>query len=187
MKKIFPFTQILEDDVVRLRLIRDSDTIQLSEIAFHPSIWTFFTVQVSNELALKNWIQSAIYDHMNKQRVPFAIELKESGQVVGSTSFGAISERDKRLEIGWTWLGKDYQRKGINRRVKKILLKFAFEVLKMERVEFRTDALNEQSRKALLGIGAIEEGVLRSHTLMLDSRRRDTVYFSILNNEWTGE
>ncbi len=184
MKKVFPFTQVLEDDIVRLRLIRDSDTVELSKIAFEPSIWTFFTVDISNELSLRNWIQSAIYDHMHKQRVPFAIELKESGQVVGSTSFGNISDRDRRLEIGWTWLGKDFQRTGINRRVKKLLLKYAFEVMKMERVEFKTDTLNVQSKNALYGIGAKEEGTLRSHTLMPDKRRRDTVYFSILNNEW---
>jgi len=184
MRKIFPFTQVLQDDVVRLRLMRDSDNNAFSAIAFESSIWTYFYANITDELALKNWVQVAVFDHMNKMRVPFTIELKASNKVVGSTSFDNISERDSRLEIGWTWLGTDFQKVGINRRVKVLLLNFAFETLKMERVEFKTDALNEGSRKALLGIGAKEEGILRSHSLMPNNRRRDTVYFSILKKEW---
>lgn len=184
MRKIIPFTQILEDDQIRLRLLRDSDVADLKEIAFDPSIWTYFTSEIKDELNLRNWIQGAIYDHMNRVRVPFAIELKETGKVIGSTSFGNISERDSRLEIGWSWLGKVYQQKGLNKRAKRLLLDYAFEAALVERVEFKTDVLNEQSRKALKGIGAIEEGVLRNHTLMPHGRRRDTVYYSILRNEW---
>ena len=184
MRKIFPFKDVLEDDEIRLRLLRDSDTEELSILAFEPSIWSFFTINIFDESSLRNWIQGAIYDHMNKQRVPFAIELKSTKQVVGSTSLGNISERDSRLEIGWTWLGKAFHGTGINRRAKKLLLDFAFESLEMERVEFKTDVLNKQSQKALLAIGATEEGVLRSHTLMPNNRRRDTVYFSILRSEW---
>jgi RimJ/RimL family protein N-acetyltransferase len=174
----------LEDDEIRLRLLRDSDIKALAKIALEPKIWIFFAADVSNELSLRNWVQGAIYDHMNKQRVPFTVELKSTGQVVGSTSFGNISDRDNRLEIGWTWLGVDFQGVGLNIRVKKLLLEFAFKKLKIERVEFRTDALNLQSRNALNRIGAVEEGILRSHSLMSDNRRRDTVCFSILKKEW---
>ena len=185
MKKIFPFSWVLEDEVVRLRLMQHNDLDKLQTIAFEPSIWLFFTVDICDELSLKNWVEAAIYDYMNKNRVPFVIEIKDTNKVVGSTSFGEVSERDSRLEIGWTWLGKEFQGKGLNTRVKRLMLQFAFEYLEVERVEFKTDVLNFQSRKALNKIGAVEEGVLRSHTLMPNNRRRDTVYFSILKNEWT--
>jgi RimJ/RimL family protein N-acetyltransferase len=186
MKKIFPFSWALEDDVLRLRLMQNGDIESLKTIAFDAHIWEFFTVDITDELTLRNWVQGAVFDYMNKNRVPFVIEIKENKQVVGSTSFGNISERDSRLEIGWTWLGVDFQGRGINQRVKKLLLQFAFSYLEVERVEFKTDVLNIQSRTALKKIGAIEEGILRSHTLMPNNRRRDTVYFSVLKEEWEG-
>lgn len=185
MKKIFPFSWGLEDEMIRLRLMQHNDVEKLQRIAFDNSIWSFFTVDICDEVSLKNWVEGAIYDYMNKTRVPFVIEVKETNEVVGSTSFGNIEERDSRLEIGWTWLGKDYQGKGINQRAKKLMLQFAFDYLEAERVEFKTDVLNIQSRKALAKIGAVQEGILRSHTLMPNNRRRDTVYFGILKNEWS--
>jgi RimJ/RimL family protein N-acetyltransferase len=106
------------------------------------------------------------------------------GVVIGSTSFGNIDLLHGRLEIGWTWLGRQFQGVGINREVKFLLLRFAFEALEIKRVEFKTDVLNQQSRRALKNIGATEEGVLRSHMIMPHNRRRDTIYYSILADEW---
>ena len=103
---------------------------------------------------------------------------------MGSTSFGNISLRDKRAEIGWTWIGQNYQGKGINSEIKYLMIKYLFETLDFERVELKTDVLNIKARKALLRIGLKEEGVLRSHTLMTHGRRRDTVYYSLLKSEW---
>ncbi|MEO9238417.1 MAG: GNAT family protein, partial [Jatrophihabitantaceae bacterium] len=91
---------------------------------------------------------------------------------------------DQRLEIGWSWLGRDFQGAGINRWAKFLLLQHAFEQLAAERVEFKTDQLNLQARKALRNIGAVEEGVLRSFNPMPDGRRRDAVYYSVLRAEW---
>jgi RimJ/RimL family protein N-acetyltransferase len=88
------------------------------------------------------------------------------------------------LEIGATWLAKNYQGTGVNKTCKFLLIRFAFEELNYERVELKTDVLNQQSRKAILKIGAVEEGILRSHILIHDGRRRDTIYYSILKNEW---
>lgn len=103
---------------------------------------------------------------------------------MGSTSFGNYSERDKRIEIGWTWLGKDYQGNGYNVQAKELLLNYCFEVLELERVEAKTDVLNKAARSSLLKSGFTEEGVLRSHTLMTNNRRRDTIYFSVLKSEY---
>ena len=120
----------------------------------------------------------------NKKRLAFSIIDKQTNSLVGSTSIGNISERDKRVEIGWTWLGREFQGKGINDQAKYMLLKYCFEELHCERVEFKTDILNVPARNALKRIGAVEEGVLRSHTLMTNNRRRDTIYYSILRQEW---
>lgn len=100
------------------------------------------------------------------------------------TSFLNISFNDKRIEIGWSWIALEYQGEGFNRIVKKILISFVFENLNFERVEFKTDLLNVQARKALSKIGCVEEGILRSHTQMHDGRRRDTVYYSIIRKDW---
>lgn len=121
-----------------------------------------------------------------KQKVRLVLTVidKEKDRLIGSTSLGNISERDKRIEIGWTWISKNYQGKGINSQPKYLLLKYCFEELNYERVEFKTDVLNIPARKALLRIGAIEEGILRSHTIMTNNRRRDTIFYSILKSEW---
>ncbi len=184
MKKIFPFKSILEDSIIQLRPLSDDDFNDLSEVAFDHSIWKYMQQVIETPAELKNWIQGGIYDFMNKQRVPLTIVHKELGKAIGSTSIGNISERDNRLEIGWTWLGADFQGTGINKRVKRLLLEYAFDYVQADRVEFKTDLLNQKSRRAITGIGAVQEGVLRSHTLMPDGRRRDTVYYSILKGEW---
>jgi RimJ/RimL family protein N-acetyltransferase len=99
-------------------------------------------------------------------------------------AYGNLSEADRRLEIGWSWLGNAYRGCGVNRWAKFLLLEHAFERLSCERVEFKTDVLNVQARKALRNIGATEEGIFRSYNYMPDGRRRDAVYYSILRREW---
>ena len=95
-----------------------------------------------------------------------------------------IAMEDKRLEIGSTWLAKAYQGTGLNKFCKHLLLEYAFNEMGIIRVEFKTDVLNLASRKALLKIGATEEGIFRSHMQVYNGRRRDTIYFSILKDEW---
>ncbi|HRX11815.1 MAG TPA: GNAT family protein, partial [Draconibacterium sp.] len=119
-----------------------------------------------------------------KTRLPFTVILKENNMVTGATSFGNFSVRDKRIEIGWTWFGPQFWGKGINTQAKYLMLKYCFEVLELERVELKTDVLNVPARNALLRMNITEEGVLRSHTLMTKGRRRDTIYYSVLKNEW---
>ena len=133
---------------------------------------------------LYKWIEAGINDINNKKRLAFTVIDKQSNQIVGSTSIGNISPHDRRVEIGWTWLGREFQGRGINDQAKYLLIKYCFEELDCERVEFKTDILNEPAKRALKRIGAVEEGVLRSHTLMTNNRRRDTIYYSILKHEW---
>jgi RimJ/RimL family protein N-acetyltransferase len=174
----------LETEIVKLRLISSDDFKEFTQISNESSIWEYFTSDLNNEENIKNWIDEALDQHQVKIRYPFTIIDKILHRTAGSTSLGNISFRDKRIEIGWTWLGKKFQGSGINKQCKFLLLQYAFEVLNFERVEFKTDVLNLQARKALEKIGAVEEGILRSHTLMPHNRRRDTIFYSILKNEW---
>jgi RimJ/RimL family protein N-acetyltransferase len=175
---------VLQNDTVLLRPLMEGDYEDLKNIAFNPDIWKYNVTSAVNEQELKKWMDDSIEARKNQLRYPFTIESKMTNKVVGSTSIGNVSLTDKRAEIGWTWLGRDYQETGINKQCKFLLLQHLFDVLNFERVEFKTDLLNIKSRRALKNIGATEEGILRSHTLMHDGRRRDTIYFSILISEW---
>ncbi|WP_425559068.1 GNAT family N-acetyltransferase [Kutzneria kofuensis] len=99
-------------------------------------------------------------------------------------SYGNLAERDGRLEIGWSWLGRDFRGRGVNGAAKNLLLAHAFDRMGAERVEFKTDRRNEQARRGLRNIGATEEGTLRSFNPMPDGTRRDAVYYSVLRAEW---
>ena len=120
----------------------------------------------------------------NGIRYTFTVWDKMEQAFAGSTSFLNISEADDRLEIGATWYGRKFQRTGLNRHCKFLLLSYTFEVLKAVRVEFRTDERNTDSRTAIEKIGGIYEGTLRTHMLMPDGHRRNTACYSILSSEW---
>lgn len=174
----------LETDKVLLRPLQHLDIVSFSPITEDESLWKYFTFLLNDAVELERWVEIALQEREEGKRIPFAIIEKSTGIVCGSTSFGNISYYDKRIEIGWSWLGKQYQGTGINFHAKFSLLSYAFDVLGWERVEIKTDNLNERARQALRKIGAKEEGVLRSHMQMPMNRRRDSVYFSIVKNEW---
>ncbi|RYY29694.1 MAG: N-acetyltransferase [Chitinophagaceae bacterium] len=174
----------LETNRVILRLMKQEDFDALRALTHDRDTWTWFNVDLSVEGELEKWMEEAFEDRRKGVRMPMVIIDKDTGEIGGCTSYGNISFPHSRIEIGWTWLGPGYLGMGVNRQAKFALLSFAFEVMKMERVEIKTDVLNERSRAAILKIGMIPEGVLRSHTLMYGNRRRDTIYFSILRAEW---
>ncbi|MEO6230959.1 MAG: GNAT family protein [Ferruginibacter sp.] len=174
----------LENSNVLLRPLLASDKDEYRGLVFNENIWTYFAIAINDENDLDAFIDNAIFDRASKSRVTFTSIHKASGKITGSSSFGNFSFRDKRVEIGWTWVAPQFQKTGVNRTNKFLLMQYAFEVLGMERVEFKTDVLNQNARKGLRGIGAAEEGTLRSHTLMQFGRRRDTIYYSVLKNEW---
>ena len=182
--EIFPVGLSLETGKVLLRPLAMTDVEEFISLTSLPSTWKYFTKSLNEKDQLNDWVRQGIDDRNNKIRYPFTIVEKEGQRVCGSTSFGSISFFDKRIEIGWTWLSPPYQGAGINHHAKFAMLQFAFEQLVYERVEIKTDNLNERAKQALRKIGAKEEGVLRSHMLMPGGRRRDSVYFSILKHEW---
>lgn len=175
------FKKEFTTDRVYLRPIQQKDLEEMYALTKYPEMWTYFTADLSVKAELKNWIDSAIN---NKNRLALSIIDQTHSKIIGSTSIGNISMRDQRAEIGWTWIGKQYQGKGINPHVKGLLIKYLFEECAMKRVELKTDVLNTAARKAMEKIGLMEEGVLRSHTQMINDRRRDTVYYSVLSDEW---
>lgn len=116
--------------------------------------------------------------------VPFAVIHRASGQAVGWTTFMDVDVANERLEIGWTWYGRAHWRSAVNTETKLLLLTHAFEELGMGRVQLKTDHLNERSQAAIARLGARREGVLRRHRRRHDGSWRDTVYFSLLADEW---
>lgn len=176
---------ILEDDVVKLRPLERNDYNNLSKIAFEETnLLQYFSKPIYNKTLLEDFIETALASRAKQERYPFAIINKNNNQLIGSTSFLNISNYDKRLEIGFTWLGKKFHQTGINKRCKYLLLDYCFNTLNFERIEFKTDERNVQSRNAIQSLGATQEGILRSHMLMYDGVRRNTVYYSILKEEF---
>ena len=144
-------------------------------------------ITAAGEEALANYVEIALEARTTEKEYPFIVFDKQTNQYAGSTRFYDINLAFKTLQLGYTWYGKEFQRTGLNRHCKFLLLSFAFEELQMERVEFRADNNNEKSVTAMKAIGCKVEGVLRSHMPTRDSNvRRDSIVLSILKDEWFG-
>jgi RimJ/RimL family protein N-acetyltransferase len=174
----------LQSDYILLRPTTSEDIADFAVLTADKPMWVYFTNDLSDKTELETWVNDALIQKENKTRLPFTIIDKKTNNLIGSTSFGNISYRDKRIEIGWTWLGKKYWGKGVNDEAKHLMIQYCFEHLDFVRIEFKTDVLNISARKALTRLNMTEEGILRSHTLMTNNRRRDTIYYSILKSEW---
>lgn len=180
----FASDTVLQDDRLLLRPWRADDAAGLEAVALDPIIWKFTTSKLATTGDLQKYVAQALEDREQRTRYSFVICDKRRDEIVGSSSIGGISPKDRRLEIGWTWLVPAQHGTGVNTHAKYLLLKHCFEQLNAHRVEFKTDSANPRSCGALRKIGARLDGVLRSHTLMHDGRYRDTAYFSILESEW---
>mgnify|MGYP005999242339 CR=1 FL=1 len=177
---------ILEGSYVRLEPLSKEHSDGLIEAISDGELWNLFVTLVPRIEGIDQFIESAIEAHANADGLAFATIDKASGKVVGSTRFMKANLPNKRVEIGFTFIAKSFQKTRINTETKLLMLTHAFEVMGLNRVEFITDYLNNASRNAIVRIGAKEEGVLRSHMVMPDGRIRDSVLFSITNNEWAG-
>lgn len=174
----------LEGKVVRLEPMKAEHNDALSEVGLDPEIWRFTVVNPKTPADMREYIESGLRTLRDGTGLPFVTIAKDSGRIVGSTRFGNYDPANSRVEIGWTWIAKPWQRTAINTEAKYLMLSHAFEKLRCVRVELKTDVLNEPSRRAMLRIGAREEGVLRKHTLMWTGRYRDSIYYSVLDDEW---
>lgn len=174
----------LENDQVELRPVRPGDRGPLLEIALDPDIWRYFVVRIDTEADFNAFFDACLADLETGTRITYHITDRRSGRSAGTMSLFNMAESDGRLEIGWSWLGREFRGAGVNRWAKFLMLAHAFERMGAERVEFKTDKLNVQACHGLRNIGAVEEGTLRSLNPMPGGRRRDAVYFSILRSEW---
>jgi RimJ/RimL family protein N-acetyltransferase len=177
-------TTRLENEYVLLRPVEERDRESLRAIAMKPEIWRYFVMRIESDSDFDAFFDLGLSDAEGGRRVVYHITDKRVDRAAGSMSFCNMAEKDGRLEIGWSWLGRDFQGKGVNRWAKFLMLEHAFEQMGAERVEFKTDRLNVQARRGLRNIGAREEGTLRSFNPMPDGRRRDAVYYSVLRPEW---
>jgi RimJ/RimL family protein N-acetyltransferase len=149
-----------------------------------PKLLQWFPSPVSNDAELARFIEDALHAQDAGTALPFATIERSTGKVVGSTRFANIDRANRKLEIGWTWLGRAWQRTALNTEAKLVMLQHAFEALGAIRVEFKTDSLNRQSRAALTRLGAVEEGTFRNHMITSTGRIRHSVWFSVLDSEW---
>jgi len=157
---------------------------ELVAAASDGELWKLWYTSVPSPDEMRAHIEASLDMQRQETALPFAIRSKCTGAVVGSTRYLNIDAANRRLEIGSTWHAAGAQRSGINREAKLLLLTHAFEALQCIAVEFRTHWMNHQSRAAIAGLGAKQDGVLRNHRRLADGSLRDTVVFSIIESEW---
>ena len=184
MQQLFSMPVILQNKKARLIPLQKEHFEELKSIAFEESLWKYTITKIYTEDDLRNYIEIAIEEREKFQSYPFVIYDVATGKIAGSTRYGNISPEHRRVEIGWTWYAPVFQRTGLNRACKFELLQYAFEKLNCIRVELKTGSLNLTSQTAIAKIGATKEGILRKHMIQEDGSFRDTVYFSILQDEW---
>ncbi len=178
----------LENNRVCLRPLEKTDFDNLVLFSENePEIWKYSLVQAVGKKGLENYLDIAIQGRENKNEYPFIVFDKLTNKFAGSTRFYDIQLGNKCIQLGYTWYGKDFQGTGLNKHCKFLLLEFAFDTLKMERVEFRADNENKRSISAMKSIGCSEEGILRSNGIKADGTRRDSIILSILKTEWNNK
>lgn len=176
----------LEGNFVRLAPLAEGHVEELAAVGLEPSIWKWTVDFIATKADLAAYIRGALADQAAGVSLPFAVIHKESGKAIGSSRYLAIAAAHRRLEIGATWYGVAYQRTAVNTEAKYLLLTHAFERLGCHRVELKTDALNERSRRAIERIGAVHEGIFRKHMLCYGGRHRDSAWYSFVDSEWPG-
>jgi RimJ/RimL family protein N-acetyltransferase len=174
----------LQGSIVRLEPLSLDHLDGLAEVAFDPSLWRWTLARPIDATGLRAWMEAALANAAAGSERPFATVDQSSGKAIGSTRFMSIVPEHRRLEIGWTWVGAAWHRRGANVEAKYLQLQHAFETLGANRVEFKTDSQNERANPALLGIGATFEGTFRNHMVMPDHRLRHSNYYAVVVEDW---
>lgn len=178
---------VLENETVLLRPLLRQDYENLLPFSLNePELWTYSLVSAEGAEGLKNYMQIALSAREAATEYAFIVFDKRTNEYAGSTRFYDINISFKTLQLGYTWYGKKFQRTGLNRHCKYLLLSFAFENAGMERVEFRADNNNLRSIAAMKNIGCKVDGVLRANMPKREGGRRDSIVLSILRDEWFG-
>jgi RimJ/RimL family protein N-acetyltransferase len=164
--------------------MREGHGPALIEAASDGALWNLSVTVVPGPETVETYIARALEGARAGTVLPFVIVDRARDRIVGSTRFWKIDRLNRKLEIGHTWLAASAQRSSINSEAKYLMLTYAFETLDCVRVQFTTDELNEKSRAAILRLGATQEGIVRHERIMPDGRKRNSVRFSIIDDEW---
>jgi RimJ/RimL family protein N-acetyltransferase len=176
--------QTLENERVKLSLLDLSNYKNLEEIGKQEKLVQYSPTKIDTPEDLKSYVQNAVDGYYHKTTIPFIIYDKLVEEYAGNSHYMNIEWNNKILEIGSTWIGKQFQGTGLNRNMKFLMVQNAFETMNFEKVEFRIDERNIVSRKAVEKIGAKLEGILRENVYLLDGFKRNTCCYGILNKEW---
>ena len=175
---------VLENDIALLKPLKEEDFDLLLPFSLNePELWLYSLSPGNGEENLKTYLNQALNTKEDGNSYPFIIIDKRTNEVAGSTRFYDIQEKHKSTQLGFTWFGKKFQGTGLNKNCKFLMLEFAFEKMKLERVEFRADYNNKRSIAAMKSIGCVEEGILRSNCAS-PTGRRDSIVLSVLKDEW---
>ncbi|MGZ6312203.1 MAG: GNAT family N-acetyltransferase [Candidatus Limnocylindrales bacterium] len=174
----------LEGPIVRLEPLTTGHLDGLVESCADPAVWTYMPLDGSTRADLERIVEAALAAQAAGTELPFATVERASGRVVGGSRYLSIDRSNHRLEIGYTFIGRPWQRSAVNSEAKLLMLEHAFERLRANRVEFKTDSLNQPSRTAILRLGAQFEGIFRNHMITRQGRLRHSAYYSITVEEW---
>lgn len=183
MKKWFNEV-ILETDNIKMIPIEISHKDALIAASNDGDLSKIWFTNVPSSIDIDKYIAKALEDFKQDKGLAFVVINKRNGQIIGTTRYANATPEHRRLEIGYTWYAQTYQKTHVNSECKMLLLTHAFEELNAIAVEFRTHWYNFQSRSAIARLGAKQDGVLRNHQVLPDGSFRDTVVFSITENEW---
>lgn len=187
IEDIFQDKPVLENERALLRAIREDDFENLLPFSLNePDIWKFGLITAAGEENLRNYINGAVKNMYGKKEYVFIVFDKKANRYAGSTRFYDIQQSYLTTQLGYTWYGKEFQRSGLNRHCKLLLLTYVFETWGLERLELRAHAANERSIQAMKDIGCVVEGILRSQMPTVDGSRRDSIVLSVLREEWFG-
>lgn len=176
---------ILTGKYIRLEPLNENHIPDLCLVGLDERIWRYMRYgMVLTKEQMQTWVSNILEKAAKGNEIPFAVIHLESGRAIGATRFLTIQPDQRNLEIGGTWIGIDYQRTAVNTECKYLMLKHAFEVMGIIRVQIKTDLRNIASQRAIERLGAVKEGILRKHMILPDGYIRDSVIYSILDDEW---
>ncbi|MNI29215.1 putative ribosomal N-acetyltransferase YdaF [compost metagenome] len=174
----------LQGERISLRPLQYSDANALVQAAADGELWNLTVTIVPSATTVDAYLKKALDGRDAGTVLPFAIVLNETGEVMGSTRFWKVDPLNRKLEIGSSWISSRWQKTFVNTEAKYLMLRHAFEVLGCVRVQFTTDENNQKSRNAILRLGAQQEGIVRHERIMPGGRKRNSVRFSIIDDEW---
>ncbi|QNK65432.1 GNAT family N-acetyltransferase [Variovorax sp. PAMC26660] len=169
---------------ILLRPLLASDAPALVDAAADGELWNLPFTVVPSAATVEAYLRTALDGRAVGTVMPFATVIRDTGRVIGSTRFWKIDRNNRKLEIGSTWIAASWQKTFVNTEAKYLMLRHAFEDMACVRVQLTTDEINAKSRAAILRLGARQEGIVRHERIMPDGRKRNSVRFSIIDDEW---